>query len=247
MKKSYSKWFLTKVKKAVRDFDMIQNKDRIGIGVSGGKDSIALLFILDLLRKYSHLEFSIHAVSLDLGWGVDYTPLIEFCKNRDIPLHIEKTDIGEIVFYHRKEKNPCSLCSKMRGGALNNVVKQLDCNVVALGHHADDAIETLLLNMIFTGKLGAFQPKIFLDRSGLTLIRPLVYLHEDVIISLVKSENLPIIDNPCPASGVTKREDIKNLIDMMEEIFPSARANLLSSLSNVVYSGLWMKEDKDKS
>ena len=101
--------------------------------------------------------------------------------------------------------------------------------------------------MIFTGKLGAFQPKIFLDRSGLTLIRPLVYLHEDVIISLVKSENLPIIDNPCPASGVTKREDIKNLIDMMEEIFPSARANLLSSLSNVVYSGLWMKEDKDKS
>ncbi len=247
MKKSYSKWFLTKVKKAVRDFDMIQNKDRIGIGVSGGKDSIALLFILDLLRKYSHLEFSIHAVSLDLGWGVDYTPLIEFCKNRDIPLHIEKTDIGEIVFYHRKEKNPCSLCSKMRGGALNNVVKQLDCNVVALGHHADDAIETLLLNMIFTGKLGTFQPKIFLDRSGLTLIRPLVYLHEDVIISLVKSENLPIIDNPCPASGVTKREDIKNLIDMMEEIFPSARANLLSSLSNVVYSGLWMKEDKDKS
>ncbi|HHU70313.1 MAG TPA: tRNA 2-thiocytidine(32) synthetase TtcA [Thermoanaerobacterales bacterium] len=247
MKKSYSKWFLTKVKKAVRDFDMIQNKDRIGIGVSGGKDSIALLFILDLFRKYSHLEFSIHAVSLDLGWGVDYTPLIEFCKNRDIPLHIEKTDIGEIVFYHRKEKNPCSLCSKMRGGALNNVVKQLDCNVVALGHHADDAIETLLLNMIFTGKLGAFQPKIFLDRSGLTLIRPLVYLHEDVIISLVKSENLPIIDNPCPASGVTKREDIKNLIDMMEEIFPSARANLLSSLSNVVYSGLWMKEDKDKS
>lgn len=247
MKKSYSKWFLTKVKKAVRDFDMIQNKDRIGIGVSGGKDSIALLFILDLFRKYSHLEFSIHAVSLDLGWGVDYTPLIEFCKNRDIPLHIEKTDIGEIVFYHRKEKNPCSLCSKMRGGALNNVVKQLDCNVVALGHHADDAIETLLLNMIFTGKLGTFQPKIFLDRSGLTLIRPLVYLHEDVIISLVKSENLPIIDNPCPASGVTKREDIKNLIDMMEEIFPSARANLLSSLSNVVYSGLWMKEDKDKS
>lgn len=247
MKNSYSKWFLTKVKKAVRDFNMIQNGDKIGVGVSGGKDSIALLFILDLLRQYSHLEFNIHAVSLDLGWGVNYTPLEEFCKAKDIPLYIEKTDIGEIVFYYRKEKNPCSLCSKMRGGALNNVVKQLNCNVVALGHHADDAVETLLLNMIFTGKLGTFRPKIFLDRIGLTLIRPLVYLHEDVIKSLVKSENLPVLHNPCPANGITKREDIKNLIDTMEEIFPSARANLLTSLSNVVPSGLWVKEDGEES
>ena len=242
LKKSYNKWFLSKVKKAINDFDMIKDGDKIGIGMSGGKDSIALLFILDLLRKYSHLDFSIHAVSLDLGWNMDYTPLINFCEMKDIPFYIEKTDIGEIIFEHRKENNPCSLCSKMRGGALNKVVKGLGCNIVALGHHGDDAIETLLLNMIYAGKMGTFKPKIYLDRTDLTLIRPMAYLHEDIISSLVRTEKLPVLDNPCPASGITKREDMKDLINSIEDKFPPARANLLTSLSNVVKSGLWTKK-----
>ena len=242
LKRSYNRLFLSEVKKAISDFDMIKDGDKIGVGMSGGKDSIALLFILDLLRRYSHLEFSIHAVSLDLGWNMDYTPLIEFCEIKNIPFYIEKTDIGEIIFEHRKEKNPCSLCSKMRGGALNKVVKGLGCTSVALGHHGDDAVETLLLNMVYAGKMGTFKPKIYLDRIGLTLIRPMVYLHEDIITSLVKLEKLPVLDNPCPASGITKREDMKDLINSIEDKFPPARANLLTSLSNVVKSGLWTNE-----
>jgi tRNA(Ile)-lysidine synthase TilS/MesJ len=130
----------------------------------------------------------------------------------------------------------------MRGGALNNAAKELGCNVVALGHHADDAIETLLLNMVFTGKLGSFQPRIYLDRSGLTLIRPLVYLQERVIRSIVDSENLPVIHNPCPANGNTKRHEVKGLIDAMEQLIPSARENLLTALSNVDLSGLWLEK-----
>jgi tRNA(Ile)-lysidine synthase TilS/MesJ len=242
LKNSYRKWFLTKVKRAIRDFKMIQKRDRIGVGVSGGKDSITMLFILNLLKKYSHLDFEIHAICLDLGWGADFAPLEEFCKDIGVPLHIEKTDIGPVIFQQRQEKNPCSLCSKMRGGALNNAAKELGCNVVALGHHADDAIETLLLNMVFTGKLGSFQPRIYLDRSGLTLIRPLVYLQERVIRSIVDSENLPVIHNPCPANGNTKRDEVKGLIDAMEQLIPSARENLLTALSNVDLSGLWLKK-----
>jgi len=245
MKKSYKKWFLTKVKRAIRDFDMIHDGDKVAVSVSGGKDSTTLLYVMDILRKYSHLAFDIHAITIDMGWGTDFTPLIEFCKARDIPLHIEKTDISKIVFQHRKEKNPCSLCAKMRHGAVNTIAKKLGCVSVALGHHADDAIETLLMNMMLTARMSCFMPKTYLNRKDIYLIRPMIYVFENTTRSIARTENLPVLESKCPASGATKRQEIKELIDYMEKIHPQARQKLLSSMNNVDLQGLWMLAKRD--
>lgn len=232
MDKNYSKWFLAKVKKALKEHEMIKNGDKIAVGLSGGKDSSALLFILDLIRNYSPLKFDITAVTIDLGWGMDYDPLIEYCKSINISYEIEKTHIGKIVFDVRKESNPCSLCSKMRRGALDNVALKLGCNKVALAHHADDLIETLFLNLIFTGRFKTFEPKTYLSRKNLTLIRPLIYLEEGTIKSIVNAKCLPVIENPCPASNATKRQDIKEIVEQIEKIYPKARSNILVAMKN---------------
>lgn len=230
MDKNYGKWFLTKTKKAVIDYKMIQNGDKIAIGVSGGKDSSALLFIMDALRKYSPFRFDIVAVCIDLGWGMDYEPLKSYCDELEIPLEIVETKIGTIVFDVRKESNPCALCSKMRRGALDNAALSLGCNKVALAHHANDAIETLFLNMIYTGQLTTFEPKSYLSKKGLTLIRPMVYLDERTVKSVAHAKNLPVLDNPCPASGNTKRNDVKLILDQMQNTFPKAIPNILAAL-----------------
>jgi len=230
MDKNYGKWFLTKVKKAVIDYQMIENGDKIAVGVSGGKDSSALIFILDALRRYSPFKFDMVAVSIDLGLGMDYKPLQDYCDEMNIPLVIEKTNIGTVVFDVRKESNPCSLCAKMRRGALDNVALRLGCNKVALAHHADDVIETLFLNMIYTGRFDTFDPKTYLSRKQLTLIRPLIYLDERTVRSIALSRKLPIIENPCPASGTTKRAEMKGLLSQMEEIFVKAKPNILAAI-----------------
>lgn len=230
MDKNYGKWFLTKVKKAVIDYQMIENGDKIAVGVSGGKDSSALLFILDALRKYSPFKFDMVAVSIDLGWGMNYEPLKEFCEDLKVPLKIIKTNIGTIVFDIKKEPNPCSLCAKMRRGALDNAALSLGCNKVALAHHSDDAIETLFLNMIYTGRFTTFEPKSYLSKKRLTLIRPMVYLDERTVKSLAHAKKLPIIDNPCPASGTTKRSEMKKLLEQMENIFIKAKPNILAAM-----------------
>ena len=230
MNKNFGKWFLTKVKKAIINYNMIENNDKIAVGVSGGKDSTALLYILDLVRKNSPLNFDIVAISVDLGFGMDYAPLKEFCEKINIPLHIVPSEIGKIVFEIRKEKNPCSLCSKMRRGALDSAAVELGCNKVALAHHADDASETLLLNLIFTGRFSTFEPKTYLSRKNVTLIRPLIYLKEQTIKSIVKSQNLPVIESSCPATGKTYREEMKKLIDRFESIFPKARDNIIAAI-----------------
>lgn len=228
--KNYGKWFLTKVKKAIIDYKMIENGDRIAVGISGGKDSSALLFILDVLRKYSPFRFDMVAVSVDLGWNMDYAPLQKYCDEIQVPFEIVKTKIGPLVFDVRKEPNPCSLCSKMRRGALDNAAVKLGCNKVALAHHADDIMETLFLNLIFTGRFSTFEPKTFLSRKNLTLIRPLIYLDERTIKTIANAKNLPVIANPCPASGATRRSDIKVLLDSMENIYPKARFNILAAM-----------------
>jgi len=230
MDKNYGKWFLTKVKKAVIDYQMIKNGDKIAVGVSGGKDSSALVFILDALRKYSPFKFDMVAVSIDLGLGMDYKPLQDYCDEMNIPLVIEKTNIGTVVFDIRKESNPCSLCAKMRRGALDNVALRLGCNKVALAHHADDAMETLFLNMIYTGRFATFEPKSFLSKKQLTLIRPLIYLDERTVKSIALSKNLPIIKNPCPASGTTKRAEMKNILEQMENTYVKAKPNILAAI-----------------
>lgn len=230
MNKNYGKWFLTKVKKAVIDYDMIQNNDHIAVGISGGKDSLALLFILDTLKKYSSLSFDITAVTIDLGWNMDFEPIKKLCNELKIPYKIVQTCIGKIVFDVRKEKNPCSLCSKMRRGALDNAAKELGANKVALGHHADDIIETLFLNLIFTARFSTFDPKTFLSRKKITIIRPLIYLDEKTVSSIASYKKLPVIQNLCPASNKTKRHDIKQLVTHANQIFPRARQNLITAL-----------------
>lgn len=230
MNRNFGKWFLTRVKKAIIDYNMIESGDKIAVGVSGGKDSSTLLFILDLLRKYSPWKFDIVAVNVDLGWEMDLGPVADFCRERDIPFEIVKSDIARVVFDIRKEPSPCSLCSRMRRGALDSAAVELGCNKVALAHHADDMMETLLLNLIFTGRFETFLPKTYMSRKNVTVIRPLIYLSERTIKSIARSQNLPVIESPCPATGKTKREDMGKLLDHMEQIFPKARENILAAI-----------------
>jgi len=230
MDRNYGKWFLTKVKKAVIDYKMIDKNDRIAVGISGGKDSSALLFILDALRKYSPFGFDMVAVSVDLGWDMDYSSVQKYCNELHVPLEIVKSNIGPLVLNVRKEPNPCSLCSKMRRGALDNAAVKLGCSKVALAHHADDMMETLFLNLIFTGRFATFEPVTYLSRKNLTLIRPLIYLDERTIKTIVGAKNLPVVENPCPVSGTTKRSEMKAMLDRMEEIYPKARSNILAAM-----------------
>jgi len=239
MKKAYGKWFLTKVKRAIRDYEMIQDGDRVAVGASGGKDSTALLYVLSLLRKHSHLRFEIHAITLDMGLGTDFSPLVEFCARENIPLHIEPTEIGRILFDIRKEANPCSLCSKLRHGTLNDVALRLGCNKVALGHHLDDAIETFLLNIIFTGQLSTFKPSTHLSRTGLTLIRPFIYLPQETVVAVGRYFNLPEIHNPCPAAGHTRRDEMRALVAQLANNYPDVRQKFLTAFQNVDFSNLW--------
>lgn len=242
MKKSYNKWFLSKVKRAIREHGLISPGDRIAVGVSGGKDSSTLLFILDLIRRYTSLEFELVPITLDLGWAMDISPLEEFCSRLGYPLQVVPTQIGKVVFEIRQEKNPCSLCAKMRRGALHNAALEHGCNKVALGHHLDDAIETFLMNLIYTGKLGSFPPKLYLDRTGLTLIRPMLYLPQKTVVSVARTENLPIIPNPCPANGHTKRDEMRELVNGLAKTYPDIREKFLSAFGNVDIGHLWIKE-----
>lgn len=247
-KKTYNKWFLTKVKRAIKDHGLISPGDRIAVGMSGGKDSSTLLFILDLLRRYSSLDFEVVPITLDLGWEMDITPLKEYCSRLGYSLQVVPTQIAKIVFEVRQEKNPCSLCAVLRRGALHNAALKHGCNKVALGHHLDDAIETFLLNLIYTGKLGTFPPKLYLDRTGLTLIRPMAYLPQKTVESIARTEKLPIIPNPCPANGHTKRQEMKELVNMLAKTYPDIRNKFLSALGNVEVEHFWIKkaDKKDK-
>lgn len=242
MNRNYGKWFLTKVKKAIIDYKMIDSGDRIAVGLSGGKDSSALLFILDAVRKYSPFRFDMVAVSIDLGWGMDYSPLKKYCNELRVPLEIVETNIGPLVFDVRKESNPCSLCSKMRRGAPDNAAINLGCNKVALAHHADDIMETLFLNLIFTGRFTTFEPMTYLSRKNLTLIRPLIYLDERTIKTIVSAKNLPVIESPCPVSGTTMRVEMKALLDHMEKIFPKARPNILAAMKRKNFFSTMLQE-----
>lgn len=240
MKKNYNKWFLSKVRKAITDYSMIEKNDRIAVGLSGGKDSIVLLYILFLLQNFVSIDpFSIIAIHVDLGFGLDTTLMEDFCKKNAIPFFRKKTDISKIIFNHKKEKSPCSLCGKLRRGALVNTALDLGCNKIALGHHLDDAIETFLMNMLFVGKMGTFHPAVYYPDKNLWTIRPLVYLPEKTIISLCRVERLPVLQNPCPVDGLTKRSEVKELIHNLETLYPDIREKLLTSLQNVDMQNLW--------
>lgn len=232
---------LSQLRRCIDEYNMIDDGDKIIVGVSGGKDSTVLLRILAELRRFYPKRFELYAATLDLGMGMDLTPLTELCRQLDIPHIIKKTDIKQVVFDIRKENNPCSLCAKMRRGALNDVVLELGAKKIALGHHEDDAIETFFLSLFYEGRLNTFMPVTYLDRTGVTQIRPMLYLSERKIANFAQREGLPVLHNPCPANKITKREDIKKLIKDLEQQFPDLKKHVFGSIQRLPLPG-WQRE-----
>ncbi len=220
MQRSDRKWFLTPVKKTIYKHKMIEEDDCVAVGISGGKDSAALLYILKHFQKYSPVKFNLQAIFVNMGWPVNMKPLVSLTDELGIQLHVENTVISRVVFERRKEKNPCALCANLRRGALHKAALGLGCNKVALGHHLDDAIHTYLINLIYTGRMGTFKPVTYLDRTDLFLIRPLIELPQKTLIALTKREKLPVLLNPCPVSGKTKRSEMKSLSDQLIARYP---------------------------
>ena len=218
------------VRRCVQDYNMIVEGDRIGVGVSGGKDSVALLFFLAELRKYNDKKFDVEAITIDMGLGMDYSPMVKLCEQLDVKFNLVHTEIGPIIFDHRKEKNPCSMCAKMRRGALNQALLDRGMNKLALGHHYDDAVETFMMSLIYEGRISCFQPVTDLDRTGIIQIRPMLYIHEKTIDSFVSRNHLPIITNRCPVDKYTKREEIKQLVYDLSATYPDLKERIFGAM-----------------
>lgn len=235
----FNKILFSKIRKASRDYQLIQEGDVIAVALSGGKDSTVLLYALHILQHTLPCNFSIKAVSIDMGWKNDFEPLRHFCDTINVPLEIVSTDIGPIVFEERAEKNPCSLCARMRRGAVNRWAHDNGCNKVALGHHMDDVIETLLMSLFYEGRMHTFAPKAYLSRMDVTVIRPLVLVPEDDIRRIANRLALPIVENLCPADGFTTRAKEKALIQHLSTDNPLIRERMLSA----VVRDLWPSRD----
>lgn len=224
---------LSYVRRAVDDYQMIQEGDKIAIGISGGKDSLTLLYALHGLKRFYPMRFSIHAVTVDLGFqNLDLNQIQSLCQELDVEYTIVKTDIAQIIFEDRKEDNPCSLCAKMRKGALNQAVKTVGCNKVAYAHHKDDIVETMLLSLIYEGRFHTFSPVTYLDRTELTVIRPLMYMNEADIVGFVHKHNVPVVKSPCPADGHTKREYVKQLLRQVNRENHGAKERMFTAIQN---------------
>lgn len=225
------KRILSYTRRAVDDYQMIQPGDRIAVGVSAGKDSLTLLCALADLRRFYPVPFELVAVTIDMGFeGMDFSPIAALCKELNVPYHVIPTEISRIIFDIRQEKNPCSLCAKMRRGALHNAAKDLGCNVVALGHHFDDAVETLMLNLFFEGRIGCFSPVSYLSRTELRLIRPLLYLPEKDIRYFSSKAELPVVKSTCKADGNTQREEMKKLLAELDRKHNGLRYRIFGAL-----------------
>ncbi len=224
---------LSPARKAIEDYEMISDGDKIAVGLSGGKDSVTLLYILAGLKRFYPKKFELVAITIDLGLNYDQKEvesLKNLCKELDVEYHIVPTDIYQILFVERKEKSPCSLCSKMRRGALNTKAIELGCNKLALGHHADDLIETLFLSLFYEGRLSTFEPITYLSRANMTVIRPMIYIEEKNIRAFSKDK--PVLYNPCPADKHTQREYIKNLLNQIKKDIPIAKDRMLSAITH---------------
>ena len=231
-------YFTGTVRRAVDDYNMISEGDRIAVGVSGGKDSLVLLLALNHLRKYYPKHFDIEGITIELGFeGMDFTPVKELCANEGIPYTCIKTDIKEIVFDVRKEDNPCSLCSKMRRGAINDAITEKGITKLALGHHFDDAVETYMMSLLLEGRISCFRPVTYLDRSGVTQIRPLIYAGEQRIANLAQDLNLPVVENPCPEDKGSKRYEIKKLLSSMCESYPDIKSKIFGAMQRLPLDG----------
>lgn len=229
---------LSPLRRAVEDYGMIKNGDRIVVGVSGGKDSITLLATLKRLQAFYPEKFELIGVTLDMGIkDMDLSPLISYSEENGINLIVKKTNINEVVFDIRKEPNPCSLCALLRRGALNNAAKELGANKIALGHHADDVIETFVMNLIHEGRIGCFSPVTYLDRKDITIIRPLIYATEKEVKACVKRNGLPVIFNPCPADGKTERQAMKEFLMKLENDYNGVKKRIYGALQRSEIDG----------
>lgn len=216
---------LSSLRKAVEKYNLIEEGDKIGVGISGGKDSLVLLKALKMFQRFSPVKFDIVAITIDLYSGKeDYSHIETFCKDLDVEYVIEKTDINDVVFNIRKETNPCSLCAKMRRGAINSVASSLGCNKIALGHHLQDVIETFFLSFLYEGRLSTMKPKSYMSNSNLTLIRPLFLTHEHIILNA--SLNLPVKKSKCPADKNSKRQEIEKVIEDINNLIPNAKQRI---------------------
>lgn len=225
---------LSLVRQAVEDYQMIEEGDCIAVGVSGGKDSLALLYALAKLRTFYPKRFQLKAITVDLGFsGSEYAQIGRLCESMEIPYTIVTTKIAEILFQIRKEEHPCSLCSKLRKGALNEEAIRLGCNKIAYAHHKEDAMETMLMSLLYEGRFHSFSPVTYLEKSCLTVIRPLLYVNEADIVGFKNRQQLPILKNPCPADGVTKRETIKQLIRTLQKETPGVKKRLFHAVQSL--------------
>lgn len=222
---------LSITRKAIDEYAMIQEGDHIAVGISGGKDSLTLLYALHGLKRFYPQHFELSAVTVDLGFpGFDLEPIRELCGTMQVPYRVVASDIYQILFDVRKESNPCSLCAKMRKGALNQAVKEMGCNKVAYGHHMDDIIETMLLSLIFEGRFHSFSPKTYLDRMDLTVIRPLMFLNETDVIGFQHQYDLPVQKKKCPVDGYTKRQYAKELVQQLNREHPGAKERMFHAI-----------------
>ncbi len=235
---------LSHMRKAIEEYNMVEENDKIAICLSGGKDSITMLHAFKNLQIFYPKKFEIIAISIDPGFNFFDTELLQnICDNLQIPLFIEKSHAKEIVFDIRKEKNPCSLCANLRRGIINSIAVREGCNKIALGHNQDDVLETFLLNLLYAGNIGTFSPVSYMDRSGITLIRPLIYTTEKDTKRFVKKNNLTIMPKVCPMDGTSKRESMKQMIFTLQKDIPMVRANLFGAIQRNLPD--WKIENKD--
>ena len=229
---------LSLVRRCVEDYDMIQAGDRVAVGVSGGKDSLVTLAALRKLSEFYPKPFTVEAITLDMGGtddrpGADFSPVRAWCGANGVPFHLVKSEISHIIFDIRKEKNPCSMCAKMRRGALHNALLDLGITKIALGHHFDDAVETFFLSLFYEGRLSCFQPVTELTRTGITQLRPLLYCGEGMVRGAAARNALPVVKNPCPADGFTKRQEVKELVRELEHKYPGLKERVFGSMQRL--------------
>ena len=238
---------LSLMRSCVQDYDMIQPGDKICVGVSGGKDSVTLLRVLAELRRFYPKPFELVAISLDMGYeGTDFSPIADLCRELEVPFILKKTDIKQVVFDIRQESNPCSLCAKLRRGSLNDAAKEQGCNKVALGHHFDDAVETFMMSLFYEGRISCFLPVTYLDRTDITVIRPMLYRTERQVIGFARRQALPLVPSGCPVDKATKREETKALLKDLEKRYPGLRDRIFGAMQRYPLQGwektLWERE-----